>query len=573
MFGKRGAQTVTASIQKSDVQMPDQLQGKVHFLQMNQTDLDQLKQIEPLLTQHLEAITERHYHMLRQYPHLMQIIETHTTVDRLAVSFRHYLQSLPHAKLDDAYVAGRKKIGEVHSKIGLAPEWYTGSYLRVYEFLIPAIVNTYSKRPQELSSVLLAFMKIITLDSQIVLQSYQEDNDYKVIDRLGEVLELVIQIDKFKHVLDTLEDTTEEAGNVRSAAEQLSESVQKVAQSAVSVAESASTTIEQATMGKDIIQESLTSFLSMADEFQEMQTKISQLMTSIAEVSQVVQVIRNIADQTNLLALNASIEAARANEHGRGFAIVADEVRKLAEQTKQSVQSITTTINNVQNEAVQVKETATLMSDHFNDKANQTRDAIGILGDIVQNIETVGHSTGHIAALAQEQSAATDDISMRISQVQTNMEQVSSHVSNAGKNVYDVGAGINSLHKLSITQTSHLKTKHYLRIVKTDHLLWKWWLYNFMLGYHHIDEKELVDHHQCRLGIWYDEALNNPSVSTLPSFKQLDVPHRQFHETVRRIYYFVKQGKLEEAEAAFDTLEDISNRILHILDQLAKEVS
>lgn len=213
--------------------------------------------------------------MLRQYSHLMQIIEKHTTVDRLSVTFRHYLQSLPHAKLDDAYVAGRKKIGEVHSKIGLAPEWYTGSYLRVYEYLIPAIVNTYSKRIQELSSVLLALMKIITLDSQIVLQSYQEDNDYKVIDRLGEVLELVIQIDKFKHVLDTLEDTTEEAGNVGSAAEQLSESVLKVAQSAVSVAESASTTIEQATTGKDIIQESLTSFLSMADEFQEMQTKIN----------------------------------------------------------------------------------------------------------------------------------------------------------------------------------------------------------------------------------------------------------------------------------------------------------
>lgn len=416
-------------------------------------------------------------------------------------------------------------------------------------------------------------MKIITLDSQIVLQSYQEDNDYKVIDRLGEVLELVIQIDKFKHVLDTFEDTTEEAGNVGSAAEQLSESVLKVAQSAVSVAESASTTIEQATTGKDIIQESLTSFLSMADEFQEMQTKISQLMTSIAEVSQVVQVIRNIADQTNLLALNASIEAARANEHGRGFAIVADEVRKLAEQTKQSFQSITATINNVQNEAVQVKETATLMSDHLNDKVIQTRDAIGILGDIVQNIESVGHSTGHIAALAQEQSADTDDISMRISQVLTNMEQVSSHVSSVGKNVYNVGAGINSLHKLSITQTSHLKTKHYLRIVKTDHLLWKWWLYNFILGYHHIDEKELVDHHQCRLGICYDDALNNPSVSTLPSFKQLEAPHRHFHENVRRIYHFVKQGKLEEAEAAFDTLEEISQRILNVLDQLAKEVS
>lgn len=572
MFGKRGAQAVTASIQESDVQMTNQLQGKVNFLQITQHDLDRMKQIEPLLTEHLEAITERHYRMLHQYSNLMQIIESHSTVERLSVSFRRYLQSLPHASLNDDYVAGREKIGEVHSKIGLAPEWYTGSYMRVYEYLIPAIIHTYSKRPQELSSVLLSLIKIITLDSQIVLQSYQEDNDYKVIDRLGNVLELVIQIDKLKDVLATLADTTAEASNVGAAAEQLSESVQKVAHSAVSVAESASTTIEQATMGKDIIQESLTSFLSMADEFQEMQTKVAQLMTSIGEVSQVVQVIRTIADQTNLLALNASIEAARAKEHGRGFAVVADEVRKLAEQTKHSVQSIATTMNNVQSEAVHVKETATLMSEHFNEKVNQTRDAIGILGDIVQNIETVGHSTGHIAALAQEQSAATDDISMRIAHVLTNMELVADHVSQAGKNVYEVGASINSLHKLSIAQTNHLKSKHYLRIVKTDHLLWKWWLYNYMLGYHNIEEKDLVDHHQCRLGIWYDEALNNPAVSKLASFKQLDAPHRQFHETVRRIYFFVKQGKQQEAESAFVSLEEISQRILLILDQLAKEL-
>ncbi|MDR7314504.1 hypothetical protein J2X83_000743 [Brevibacillus nitrificans] len=130
--------------------------------------------------------------------------------------------------MDDAFVAGREKIGEVHSRIGLAPEWYTGSYLRIYEYMIPAIVQAYSSRPQELSHAILSLIKLLTLDSQIVLQSYQEENDYKVIDRLGHVLELVMQIDCIKHVLDTVETTTEEASTVQNASEQLSESVQRV---------------------------------------------------------------------------------------------------------------------------------------------------------------------------------------------------------------------------------------------------------------------------------------------------------------------------------------------------------
>lgn len=96
MFGKKRSEiaVVANRIQESNIPAPDQLEGKLRFLQINQEDLDRLKQLDPLLKQHVESITERHYLMLREFSHLMNIIEDNTTIERLSDSFRRYLLSL-----------------------------------------------------------------------------------------------------------------------------------------------------------------------------------------------------------------------------------------------------------------------------------------------------------------------------------------------------------------------------------------------------------------------------------------------------------------------------------------------
>ncbi|WP_411502182.1 protoglobin domain-containing protein [Brevibacillus centrosporus] len=110
--------------------------------------MERIRKLDPLLHEHLDSITDRHYEMLKEFSNLMHILEANSTIERLSASFRRHLQSLPASQMDDAFVAGREKIGEVHSRIGLAPEWYTGSYLRIYEYMIPAIIQAYSSRPR-----------------------------------------------------------------------------------------------------------------------------------------------------------------------------------------------------------------------------------------------------------------------------------------------------------------------------------------------------------------------------------------------------------------------------------------
>lgn len=137
-----------------------------------------------------------------------------------------------------------------------------------------------------------------------------------------------------------VEQTTDEASIVNEATHQLNEAVEKIATTANDASEQTRMMVDHAEDSKQVVESSLTGFLSTIEKFQQSKDSFQSLTGKINDISKVIDFIKSIADEMNLLALNASIEAARAGEHGRGFAVVADEVRKLTEQTTDSIQAI-----------------------------------------------------------------------------------------------------------------------------------------------------------------------------------------------------------------------------------------
>ncbi|MFT9846646.1 methyl-accepting chemotaxis protein [Aneurinibacillus sp. REN35] len=559
-------------IQKSDIQTTPRLGDKLKFLEMTTHDIDSIKKLENVIDQLAVEITNRHYRMLSEYGNLEKIMQDHSTVDRLSQTFIQYVKSIPRIKLDTEYIQNRVKIGEVHSRIRLTPEWYTGSYIRVYEYVLPEIIEQYGHRPDEMKDILMALIRIVTLDSQIVLESYQEANDFKIIESVSSVMETVIGLDKISTLMNTVASAAENVESVSAAAEQLSASVEEVATNAVSVAENTEETIQQVEQGREVIEKSLTGFLGMTDSFIETRNKINTLLDEIKNVSQVVEFIKGVAEQTNLLALNASIEAARAGEQGRGFSVVADEVRNLAEQTKESVDKITKTIQQVQTEAREVSIMEERMANQLNDQVDQAKDAIETLGTIVSRIELIGSSTGNIAAIAQEQSAATHDITLRISEVLHQTDEIKNDAQYTGQTIYDVSMGINNLRKKAIGSIPRLQNKQVIRVVKTEHLLWKWWVYNSILGYHQMEAQHFVNHTQCRLGKWYEQMRKHPHISKLPAFKELEAPHRHVHELAQEAHEYINRGQKDKAESLLYLIEESSVEVVRLLDQIQNEM-
>ena len=217
-----------------------------------------------------------------------------------------------------------------------------------------------------------------------------------------------------------------ETEQVATAMHEMAATVQEVAQNAEQASMAARQADQQARQGDRVVQEAIGQIGSLSGEVEHSAHAIEELNTESGRIGAVLEVIRAVAEQTNLLALNAAIEAARAGEQGRGFAVVADEVRALARRTHDSTEEIESLIGNLQRvaqKAVEQMQTSRDLTQRTVDLAGEAGTA---LGRITESVSTIEQMNQQIAAAAEQQSAVAEEISESVTRVRDIGEQSAS---------------------------------------------------------------------------------------------------------------------------------------------------
>ena len=247
----------------------------------------------------------------------------------------------------------------------------------------------------------------------------------------------------------------------------------------------------------------------LAEESRDALGKILGLQGSTQKIGGIVHLIKEIADQTNLLALNAAIEAARAGEAGRGFAVVADEVRKLADRTTHATSDISQLVTAIQGETTSAQDSIGKLaeqSDSFSEQGRQTSSTIGGITALAQNME---HTIG-LAAL-----------------------------------------------------------RSLVELAKIDHLLFKFDIYQVFLNTSEKRADDLATHTGCRLGKWYYEGEGKTCFSQLDGYRGLEKPHIDVHRQGRAAVEAFHAGDFSAGVDAIEQMESAGMLVLQNLERMA----
>ncbi len=561
-----------ASSKATDItQVSGRIKDRLSFLGIHKSDLACIQEEAHHLQQYRTEIVDTFYQSIISVDSLKQMINHHSTLDRLKQTMGKYLDQFLQAEVNEAYVQTRVTVGQVHSRIHLTADHFICAHHLLVHAMIAILMEKLHHQPERMTRTVLAIQKLAAFDQQLIVEIYMEDTFKSFLFGVSNMLDHTTQLDTTGQLIKEMETQIEESHSVSAATEEMSASIMEVANHSVKVAEGTDDAVKSAEHSQAVINKALGDFQDLGDVFQNVLGQVERLHTEIGHMQDVVQIIKEVAEQTNLLALNASIEAARAGEHGRGFSVVASEVRKLAENTKDNIAQITANIDSLQHVSNEVTNQLNETGKLVNQSVDNAQLADQELMKIVSTIQEINFSTTQIASMTEEQTSSVMDIAHRnsvIYDLSTNSQAIAQQTARV---VLELSKRMDDYRSSFFGINITLGAKDTIRIAKTDHLLWKWKVYNLLLGLESMNAGHVMSHEACRLGKWYYGALPE-QMKANPVFKRIEEPHKAVHILAKQAAEHYEAGELLAAQKAFEKLQRASDEVVDLLSQLEKDV-
>ena len=366
------------------------------------------------------------------------------------------------------------------------------------------------------------------------------------------------------------EAAANQATAVATAAEEMAATSHDIALNCHTVAQSAKRAGQLTQDGFSVVESTVRGIRERGEQTRLNANAVSRLGERSEQIGAIVSTIEDIADQTNLLALNAAIEAARAGEQGRGFAVVADEVRALAERTTRATKEITDMIKAIQSEtgrAITSMEAGVSATAQGAEEAARLEDS---LRDVLEQVNTVTMQISQIATAAEQQTSTTSEIAGNIMRI----TEAAQHSADKAQETAGEVSKLNRLAEQLLTIQSEFKQEQNvagcIANAKTAHVVFVSKVKSHLAGGERLDPGAMPNHQSCMFGKWYGSK-GKEACGHTSAFREIDPPHARVHELGKQAVSAHNNGDREGAARHCAEMVAQSETLLGLLDRLLQQ--
>lgn len=372
-----------------------------------------------------------------------------------------------------------------------------------------------------------------------------------VVMRLNETMSIIGDNSLMKDTFEQVESQTMSIKHMQNASLNLEDSIDNISSAMGNIRDNTHNIIEVSQNITKDMNDSITAVNQSSKRIEVINNRVQNFKGKIGKIEEIVDLVKKVANQSNLLALNASIEAARAGEAGKGFAVVADQVRLLSSNTAESAEDIVKYVSelkeNIDELALAMDETTVSLAEG-NSKVEKS---IVSMQQMNNQMISIREGVDSVFNDIDTQTKVTRSFSKQIENISQSYNTLSNDCLQTGRRVFKIGRYLDKTRSDLVRGCSKITEQDWVRVFEVDHFVLTWRVYNNIVGFEHLQKKQVDDPGRCKLGKWLKQVSDERLIHS-KEYISLAKSHEDLHKYATLSWQANEDGDHSKAISYFD---------------------